>query len=251
MFQFGNMKLVFVAASAFVAFSVTGNVWASGSSTTGTCTQSGSPLATTVANLKGNFSCADIQGRSVINGTLTTNADGSINWSVSANPGNLKVTEVLVQGTNGGNTCEYVYTGNASSGSGLGFLKSTGSYQTVQGVSLCTDGSTIPVPSTIPSCTDFSGIDGVTINCPASGARSIIYNFEVGQPFFNLSGTPMACVCNGAALQQCDPNVPAGQPNACTGATVKNPTEVTTHIEINNDPYVCQTIGGTRRCYSY
>jgi hypothetical protein len=250
-----------VAASALIALSVTDNVWAGGSST-GACTQSGSSLATSVMNLKGTYSCADIQGRTPISGNITANADGSINWSTSANAGDPIVTEVLVQGTNGGNTCEYVYTGKANSGNSLGYLKSTGSYQGVQGVALCTDGSTVPTPpapKTIPNCGTTTGFDGLGISCPANGATSIIYNFEVGKPFFNTSGTDMACVCGngGQPLQQCDPNLPAGTPTqsgqlpACPAQPAPTGTEVTTHVEINNDPYVCSTIGGTRTCYYY
>jgi len=244
-----NVKFLSVVVSALMALALTNNALAVEG-----CTQSdagGASLATTVVNLKGVYACSDIQGRSAITGTITANLDGSINWGSSTS--GPRVTEVLVAGTNGGNTCEYVYSGGATNGANLGYKKSTGAYQNVQGVSLCTDGTLPPPPKTIPNCADFSGIDGVTITCPASGAKSIIYNFEVGKPFFNQNGTPMACVCNngGAPLFECNPNVPAGQTGACPTPTTKIGTEVTTHIEINNDPYVCTTVGGSRTCYYY
>lgn len=213
------------------------------------CTQSGATQATTVVNLKGQYTCADIQGRTQVIGTLSTNVDGSINW----NSNGQRVTEVLVSGTGGGNTCEYVYSNGATSGNNLGYLKSNGSYQGVQGVSLCTDNATPPVAETIPTCNSLNlagGLDGVQIQCPLDTTRkSIVYNLEIGQPQFSANGSPIACVCNGDALPQCDPSKKSGEPGACVavkGSTTG--TEVTTHIEINNDPYTCVTRAGRRTC---
>lgn len=255
MFSKHNVKLVFIAASTLVALVLTGNARAE-------CTQSGSPLATTVGNLKGIVTCSDLNSRvgcTLSSGTGTCSgpgfsataqlqSNGTVNW---VSTGSATVSEVFVYGTSGGNTCEYVYSGGATNGQGVGFLKSNGTYQSVQGVEFCTSGAS--VAKTIPNCATFSGIDGVTINCPANGAKSIIYNFEVGQPFYSASGTSMACVCNngGAPLYECNPNVPSGQPGACPVPAAKTGVEVTTHIELNNDPYVCQTIGGSRTCFYY
>lgn len=213
------------------------------------CTQSGTSLATTVVNLKGQYACSDIQGRSQVIGTLSTNADGSINW----NSNGVRVTEVLVTGTAGGNTCEYVYSGGATSGNNLGYLKSNNAYQGVQGVALCTDGVPPPPSKTIPTCAALNlsgGIDGVQIQCPADPTKkSIIYNLEIGKPFFSENGSPIACVCNANALPECDPGKKAGEVGACvTTLGSKVGAEVTTHIEINNDPYTCTTRAGLRVC---
>jgi hypothetical protein len=91
--------------------------------------------------------------------------------------------------------------------------------------------------------------------------RSIIFNFELdGQKFYNTENSALACVCNSEPLPLCDPNVPYledefGEPiknNACPKpAASKSGAEVTTHVELNNDPYVCSTIGGKRTCYYY
>jgi len=253
-----NVKSIFAVAGALMALVVTDNVLAEG------CTQD-SGKASPVVNLKGVYTCADLRGadgqpRATLSaaeaswGVSTTN--GSAYWTSNTNK---KVTEVLVSGTNGGNTCGYTYDGTTKADSNLGYLKSTGTYQGVQGVAICTDGSELPSAKKIPNCTDFltnnNGIDGVGITCPSSGATSIIYNFEVGKPFFNTNGTPMACVCGngGQPLFECNPNVPAGESGACPSNTTgtKTGTEVTTHVEINNDPYVCSTVGGTRTCYYY
>lgn len=234
MIRNSGVKLMSLVASVCMMLAMTNQALAEG------CTQSGTPLATTVANLKGVYTCSDIQGRSQVIGTLTTNANGSINW----NSNSQRVTEVLVTGTGGGNTCEYVYAAGATSGNNLGYLKSTGSYQNVQGVSLCTDGALPPPPKTTPTCASIG------VACPSGTNRSLINisNLDAaGGAFFNAQ----ACVCNSPALQECNSNVPAGQLGACTAAVVKTGTEVTTHIEMNNDPYYCTTIGGTRTCYAY
>lgn len=136
--------------------------------------------------------------------------------------------------------------------------------QTISAVSLCYGLGNVapppPAPTTIPSCEDLNntgGLDHVMISCPADGSTSIIYNFELDNArFYNTNGTPMACVCNRPALLECDPNVPYDALNPGNGACPqpvgdKTGAEVTTHVELNNDPYVCTTVGGIRKCYSY
>lgn len=114
-----------------------------------------------------------------------------------------------------------------------------------------------PVATTIPRCEDLTqggGLDSVGITCPSSGERSLVFNLELDESFYNTDGTPTACVCNSTApLTECDPGVAAGEPNACPNpaSPTKLPTEVTTHIEMNNDPYYCTTVAGIRKCYSY
>jgi hypothetical protein len=136
--------------------------------------------------------------------------------------------------------------------------------KTIEAVSLCYGLGNMapppPPPTTIPSCEDLNyagGLDHVMISCPADGSSSILYNFELDNTrFYNTDGTPLACVCNRPALQECDPNVPYDALNPNNGACPqpvgdKTGAEVTTHIELNNDPYVCTTVGGIRKCYSY
>jgi hypothetical protein len=249
MFTFRKCKVKFlsIAFGAFVALALTGNAWAEG------CQQTGSPLASTVGNLKGVIGCANLNNRVScglnsgtgscsapgFSATAQLQANGTVNWSAS---GTKKITEVFVYGTNGGNTCQYVYSGGATNGQGLGFLKSNNSYQGVQGVDFCTDNT---VAAVTPTC------ESIGITCPTTN-RSLVYKFDLdsaGGSFFNTQ----PCVCNngGQPLTQCNPNVPAGQPGACPNLTSKIPTEVTTHIELNNDPYYCQTIGGSRTCFFY
>lgn len=116
-----------------------------------------------------------------------------------------------------------------------------------------------PPLKTLKSCSSGGGggsfLDGTGITCPASG-RTLVCNVELDKPFYGLNdGTDTCCVCNNAnnaGLAECNPNAPAGEPNACPKATAAtNPVEVTTHIELNNDPYYCTTIGGSRTCFRY
>ncbi len=110
-----------------------------------------------------------------------------------------------------------------------------------------------PPPEVIPKCSDLvasGGLDSVGITCPADGKKSIVFNYEIGQPFFNTAGSPIVCTCNTTATQ-CDPSVPAGQPNACPELVPTSPVEVPVHVEVNNDPYWCTTYAGSTKCYAY
>ncbi len=127
-----------------------------------------------------------------------------------------------------------------------------GTPQPITAMSLCYGlGNTAPVThrSTIKSCNISSLLDQTGVTCPATG-RTLVCNFELDKSFYGLNnGSDSCCVCNNpdGELKECDPNVAAGQPNACTQTTPKTNTEVTTHIELNNDPYYCTTVGGVRR----
>jgi len=123
-----------------------------------------------------------------------------------------------------------------------------------------------------------SEFDGLVINCPTYGdgtfpPRSVIFNFELdGQKFYNTLSTPLACVCNNydnngdgmpdkfdefnkpvpQPLKECNPEKVYPEEGACPQPVGdKSGAEVTTHVELNNDPYLCSTIGGKRTCYYY
>jgi hypothetical protein len=110
-----------------------------------------------------------------------------------------------------------------------------------------------PAPQVTKSCDIDAVLDATGIQCPSDGSRALVCNLELDKPFFGTAdGSDTCCVCNNAALTECDTTVPAGEPNACPDAVgSKTGTEVTTHIEINNDPYYCLTWGGRRTCYPY
>lgn len=114
-----------------------------------------------------------------------------------------------------------------------------------------------PPPLVTKSCNLDAVLDATGIQCPADGSRTLVCNLELDDPLYGAAdGSDTCCVCNADALPECDANAAAGEPNACTipKGTV-DPTlpasEVTTRIEINNDPYYCLTVGGTRTCYKY
>lgn len=152
-------------------------------------------------------------------------------------------------------------------------LTVNGNAQTISAISLCYGLGNVapppppkPEPSIIPACEDLvddSLFDGLQITCPANGERSVIFNFELdGKQFYNTSETPLACVCNNYVegvpkpLMECDPYEPYDPSNLTNNACPqpvgdKSGAEVTTHVELNNDPYVCSTIGGKRTCYYY
>ena len=129
--------------------------------------------------------------------------------------------------------------------------------QTIASFNLCYGlGNVAPPPpplKTLKSCGTASLLDDTAVSCGGS-ARNLVCNFELDKPFYGLKdGTDSCCVCNSDALIECDPNVPAGGKNSCVSTSAKAlPTEVTTHIELNNDPYYCTTAGsGPRICYRY
>ena len=133
--------------------------------------------------------------------------------------------------------------------------------QTITSFNLCYGlGNVAPPPppppplKTLKSCNTSSTLDDTVVACGGT-ARSLVCNFELDTSFYGLKdGSDTCCVCNSAALMECDPNVPAGGENACVSdsSTKALPTEVTTHIELNNDPYYCSTVGsGPRICYAY
>ena len=158
------LKSVVGAAMVFLAIGGLSNARAA-------CTQA-APGAKTVLDLKGVVACDAVANRvgcDIANGSgsctaysgstplftanSTVNPDGSVSWSLTGNS-QINVDEVFVQGTTGGETCEYAYGDEATAGQFLGFYKSNGSYQTVKNISFCTDGVNQPkqVIKSLPSC---------------------------------------------------------------------------------------------------
>jgi hypothetical protein len=137
--------------------------------------------------------------------------------------------------------------------------------QPITAISLCYGLGNVVAPpppppplATIKSCNVDAFLDATGVSCPTNGQRTLVCNFELDKSFYGLKdGSDTCCVCNsgtaGGTLTECDPSVPSGSPNACPdpASSSKTPTEVTTHIELNNDPYYCTTVSGIRKCYSY
>jgi hypothetical protein len=124
-----------------------------------------------------------------------------------------------------------------------------------------------PAPLTLKSCdTVNAALDFTGVSCPTNTTeRQLVCNFELDKPFYGLKdGSDSCCVCNSPALTECNPDLPAGtivaegerpacpDPKGTPLLPGQLQTEVTTHIELNNDPYYCYTVGsGPRTCYKY
>jgi hypothetical protein len=137
--------------------------------------------------------------------------------------------------------------------------------QTVSAISLCYGlGNAAPQPplaTPIKSCNLEATLDQTGVSCP-TGGRALVCNFELDQPFYGLNdGSDTCCVCNdpNSVLQECNPELAAGEEGACVLTAAEKADrqpplpagEVTTHIELNNDPYFCTTVAGIRKCYLY
>lgn len=158
----------------------------------------------------------------------------------------------------GGNVAFIIYPSGGVTEDANMKLTVDGVDKPIKAISLCYGLGNVPPPppppTTIASCEDLNatgGLDGIQVICPNTG-RSIVANFELDKPFYNTTETPMACVCNSTALLECNPNVAYPEAGACPQPVgEKSGAEVTTHIELNNDPYYCTTAGGIRKCYAY
>ena len=133
--------------------------------------------------------------------------------------------------------------------------------QPITGISLCYGlGNSAPPPppplplKTLKACGLQSILDDTGVTCPASG-KTLVCNFELDKPFFGLNdGTDSCCVCNSAALVECDPSQQAGGPNSCladTATATKAGAEVPVIIELNNDPYYVSCVSGICTYYRY
>lgn len=110
-----------------------------------------------------------------------------------------------------------------------------------------------PPPQTLKSCNTNPTLDATGVACPASGERTLVCNFQLDKDFYGLvDGTDTCCVCNASALIECDASKVAGEPGACVETTgSKVGAEVTTTIQLNNDPYVCTSSSGKTTCFKY
>ena len=167
---------------------------------------------------------------------------------------------VLKSGTN---VTVLIYPSGGVTGDGNMVIPSTTGNLTISSFNLCYGlGNALVVPpppplSTTKSCNQSASLDENGVICPTNPTRgpTLVCNIELDQPLFGMKdGSDTCCVCGLDPLTECDPNVPYGEPGACptppAGGT-KTGAEDTTTIEINKDPYYCQTVGGVRKCYPY
>jgi len=211
----------------------------------------------------------------VSNGIHSASYAGGGSTTASFSASTIPIDFVILK--SGGYGSLFIYpSGGVIEDAGMQLMASKSSKQAptaqpIEAITLCYGlGNEMPPQVSIPLCNDPENpafnLDELQITCPTptdgKPKRSIIFNFELdGQEFYNTENSALACVCNSPKpLPLCNPNVPYledefGEPvdnNACPKpAASKSGVEVTTHIELNNDPYVCSTIGGKRTCYYY
>jgi hypothetical protein len=253
----GYTSLSFASSNSVTVFPAEGNKQCSDYSSNSLVKQmgTGSPLASGVVSGAENPNDADSTGESA----SYTVAGGTVaSFSAATTPIDYAILK------SGRSVTVLIYpSGGVTSDANMSLIVNALPLK-IDAISLCYGlGNTTPPPppppplTTVPRCEVLlqgGGLDDVGITCPSNGERSIVFNLEVDKSFYNTDGTPTACVCNSPTpLTECDPSVAAGSPNACPDpvSTSKRPTEVTTHIELNNDPYYCTTVAGIRKCYSY
>jgi len=153
------LKSILKMAVAVLAIGGLSNAWAAG------CTQD-PPGAKVVALVDGTSGCAALSNGGSTNPwtgcrmdpgsgvtTCTTSGftahsaivNGKVTWWIDGGTPNsvptIKADAVVVGGGNGGSNCGYFYKDDAVTGSGLGYLKSNGSYQNVTYVDVCSNGA--------------------------------------------------------------------------------------------------------------
>lgn len=105
-----------------------------------------------------------------------------------------------------------------------------------------------PEMTQLPDCEELSydgGLAGTGIHCPTYGQR-VLLSFDPNEANFATE----LCTCN-VKFEECDPNVAAGELNACPSGGINE--RVPVNIQGVEDPnsYICTTIGGFRRCFTH
>jgi len=242
-----------------------------------------SDYSATVFPAEGNKQCSDYASNSTVLQMGTTSPVTAGTLSGADNPKDADTTGESVAYTVAGGTV--VGFGSATTPIDYALLKSgraisviiypsggvthdanmrltvAGVDQPITAISLCYGLGNVVAPpppppplATIKSCNIDAFLDATGVSCPTNGQRTLVCNFELDKSFYGLKdGSDTCCVCNSGTATECDPSVPSGSPNACPdpASISKTPTEVTTHIELNNDPYYCTTVSGIRKCYAY
>ncbi len=114
-------------------------------------------------------------------------------------------------------------------------------------------------PLVAPSeCRDQNNNPIFDCSVPAGSQARIISILDEPTNGGNWKVSTCSCSNNGQAFTECDPNIPAGSPGACTRATdFANGIDgglrfLPTALEfgLNPDSYYCTVIFGTKRCWS-
>lgn len=245
---------------------------------------SASDKAAVIFPAEGNRTCSDYAANSVILQMGTTSPQTAGTFAGTENPMDADTSgETANYAVNGGTVASFsaattpidyallksskyvsliIYPKGGVTEDANMKLTVNGTDQLIDGINLCYGlGNEAPTPPPLKStksCNAEAFLDATGIACPTNGQRTLVCNFELDEPFFGLNnGSDDCCVCNSGTpdgtLAGCDPSVASGSPNACPdpASSAKKPTEVTTHIELNNDPYYCKTVSGIRTCQNW
>lgn len=199
--------------------------------------------------------------------TATSEVDqGVVKWSIDSKS-TIGADTALVHAMRDNYACAYSYPSDVVSGSG-GYENRKGEMRQIKSVYVCADSKddhseevpserqvTIACENLLDSKTGMPAIDATGVQCPSDGSTTLVCNIELTDdfgnpvPFFGLNDADSCCVCNRDALAECDPGLPESQGGCPISGDFDK--EVTSFIELNNDPYYCRTIGGQRRCFRY
>ena len=200
--------------------------------------------------------------------------DEVIAFSVSAtddglpvSPGSLSISVDTLGANftdNGDGTGDFSWTATSGGITDITFTVDDGELTDSQTVAI-----TVQEPLQTASCAfitdpgDGDTLDETGVVCPADGSRALVCNLQLDEEFFGLELEDHCCICNQdglgsvTPLDQCDPSIPAGGApvngigSCLVEGAVETGLEVSTHLEFNNDPYYCRTVGGRRTCYRY
>jgi hypothetical protein len=244
---------------------------------------SASDNSATVLPAEGNKQCSDYSANSTIIQMASSKLSATGTLSGAENPNDADTTgESASYSLSGGTVAGFsaattpidyailksgsdvsvlLYPSGGVMGDGDMRLTVNGVDKVISSISLCYGlGNEVAPPppppplQTLKSCDIDAILDATGVTCPASGERTLVCNYELDKSFFGLDdGSDTCCVCNSAALVECDPNQPAGGPNACLneGASKTTAAEVPVDIQLNNDPYYRSCVGGTCTYYKY
>lgn len=200
-------------------------------------------------------------------GSQEAKLNGDLSFGVSASDDGLPAGSVLSLAAsslpagasfvdNGDGTGSFVWSNILLGGSyDVTFTASDGELSDSETITI-----TVTEPLVVKNCAIDGTLDQTGVVCPTDGSRALVCNMQLDESFLGLQDNSSCCICNEGGtgtLEQCDPDLPEGSApvnglGPCVNpADVKNPLEVTTHIEFNNDPYYCYTSGGRRICYRY
>jgi hypothetical protein len=196
----------------------------------------------------GNCPVEDVSGNVLFIAVAKYNALHGLKWGIldptTDTPLTAKVNTVIVESEAvvDGNACDYVYSDEAISGSGLGWFDDNdpeGPYAAVQQVSFCTNGETDDTPT--PPCDP-------NICAVISPENEEIFMIKLRPAADDWA--PEECTCFEPEIwTNCNADTTSDNEgvNKCTGGPLK---ALPVHFEAGNDgTWICRTIGGERKCW--